>query len=358
MELKIREVDSNQSKSNQELERELLKKHEEESSVNVKAEKEESSAENKVDQELDDQRVLEFIELKHGKKFSKIEEIFQVNEREKESLPEDVEAFLNFKKETGRGLNDFVMINRDLDKLAPDSLLREYYSQTNPELESEDIDFMIDQLGFDEELDSESDIRKRKIEKKNIIAKAKQHFKEQSEKFKAPLESSGKAMSPEETQEFEAFKQYVDQSKSNTESIKRKQEWFQKKTDEVFSDKFKGFEFKISEDKVVSFSPGDKDSIKKTNSSVENFLGKFVNDQGLIEDAEGYHKALSVAMNADKFAKHFYELGAAAAVDSQSKKDKNIDFNARQTPPSFSRNGLKIRESSGGSPDKLVIRQK
>ena len=353
MEFKIREVDESQSKSSQELERELLEKHEKDSTLGKSSEDQELN-----DQELNDQRVLEFIESKHGRKFSKIEEIFQVQTQEKEKLPEDVEAFLNFKKETGRGLNDFMMINRDLEKMNPDNLLRDYYLQTNPELESEDIDFMIDELGYDEELDSDSDVRKKKIEKKNILAKAKQHFKEQSEKFKAPLESSEKAMSEDEVREREAFKQYVDQSKTNTESVKRKQEWFQKKTDEVFSDKFKGFDFKISEDKVVSFSPGDKDSIKKTNSSVENFLGKFVDKEGLIEDAEGYHKALSVAMNADKFAKHFYELGAAAAVDSQSKKDKNIDFNTRTTPASFSRNGLKIRESSAGSADKLVIRQK
>ena len=163
-------------------------------------------------------------------------------------------------------------------------------------------------------------------------------------------------MTEEQKKEFEAFQDYIAKSKTQKEAIERKSEWFQKKTEEVFGENFKGIEFKIAEDKTTVYSPGDKASIKNSQMNISNFLQKFMNQDGLIEDAKGYHKALAVAMNADQFAKHFYEMGAAEALENQSKKDKNIDFGTRQVPSTFIKNGLKIRETSKDSGGKLVIK--
>ena len=80
-------------------------------------------------------------------------------------------------------------------------------------------------------------------------------------------------------------------------------------------------------------------------------------DSGLMKDAQGYHKAISVAMNLDKFAEFFYNQGMTEAVDNVSKKSKNINMEMRKTPQSFSKDGLKIRSiGDSGSGKGLKIR--
>lgn len=349
MEFKVREAGSVQPKSKQEQEREVVKLHEEANKDN-----QEIKEEQVLTPEIDEEKILNFIESKHGKKFSKLEEIFQPVVQEKE-LPEDVEAFYKFKKETGRSLSEFIKINRDLDKLDPDSVLREYYRDSNPELSDEDIDFMIEDLS-ETDIDDDITIKKKAIERKKELEKAKSHLKSIADKYKAPLESREPVLSEEQRREFEAFQDYIANSKTEKEAIQKRSEWFQKKTEEVFGENFKGFEFKISEDKSAVYSPGDRTSLKTNQANISNFLSKFTNENGMIEDASGYHKALAVAMNADQFAKHFYEMGVAEALENQAKKDKNIDFSTRQTPSTFIKNGLKIRESSPSSGGKLVIK--
>jgi hypothetical protein len=350
IQFKVRESSDQKQKSAQDLERELLAKHEEESQ---KKAEETQKIPGSEELEIDEEKILKFIESKHGKRFSKIDELFQ--QPEKEELPEDVNAFYKFKKETGRSLNEFVMINRDLDKLDPDSTLREYYKDVNPELSEDDIDFMIDDLS-ETDIDDEITIKKKGIEKKKELEKAKTHLRSIAEKYKAPLESRETVLTAEQKAEFEAFQNYIAKSKTETEAIKRRQEWFQKKTEDTFGDEFKGFEFKLSDDKSMVFSPGDKQSIKQTQSNINNFLKKFMNEEGMLQDAKGYHKSLAVAMNPDQFAKHFYELGAAEALESQAKKDKNIDFSARSTPSLLNKGGIKVRETSEGGGNKLVIK--
>lgn len=352
MEFKVKESEEIKPLSKQEQEREVVRLHEEKEKVDVTTQTTEAPV--NAELEIDEEKILNFIESKHGRKFSKFEELFQ-QQSEPEKLPEDVEAFYKFKKETGRSLNEFVMINRDLDKSDPDSLLREYYSQNNPTLDAEDIDFMVNEFK-ENDIDDESSVKKKSIQKKQELDKAKSYFKQQADKFKAPLESREPVMNEDQRREFEAFQDYVAKSKTEKESLQRKSEWFQKKSDEVFGEEFKGFEFKLADDKSTVFAPGDKNTLKQNQMSINNFVKKFINDQGLVEDAKGYHKALSVAMNPDQFAKHFYELGQSEALESQSKKDKNINFNMRNTPSTFTKNGLKIRESTPESSGKLRIK--
>ena len=78
-------------------------------------------------------------------------------------------------------------------------------------------------------------------------------------------------------------------------------------------------------------------------SDVNNFVGKFLDDKGLIADAKGYHKALAVAMNPEKFAQFFYEQGVAKAVDDVTRKSKNINMDIRKSPQLSTKDGLKIR---------------
>lgn len=348
----VKEVGEVKTKSIAQQEKEVLKEHEEKVIIQAQTQDNPTPA---AEPEIDEEKILNFIESKHGKKFSRLEELLQPVAPEPERLPEDVEAFLKFKKETGRSLNEFVLINRDLDKLDPEAALREYYAIQNPELDEDEIDFMLDDFR-ETDIDDEVTVKKKNIRKKQEFEKAKSFFKSQAEKYKAPLESRDPVMNEEQRAEYEAFKEYIAKSKNEKEAAQRKSEWFQKKTDEVFSENFKGFEFKISEDKSAVFSPAEKSVLKQNQLSINNFVKKFLNQEGLIEDASGYHKALAVAMNADQFAKHFYELGAAEAIENTAKKDKNINFGLRTTPSSMQKGGFKVSEVEPSSGNRLVIR--
>ena len=236
-------------------------------------------------------------------------------------------------------------------------MLREYLSATEEGLDSEDIDMLMEDYSYDEDVDDDADIKKIKIARKKTIAKAKKYFNEQKEKYRVPLESSGSSISESEAKDLEAYKQYIESSKTYEEELQRKRDWFFKKTDNVFGSEFKGFEFTL-DDKKVTYSPGDATELKKAQSEPNNFIGKFLNEDGLIEDAVGYHKALSIAMNPDKFAKFFYEQGKAEATDDVMRKTKNINMSERKTPEVTSKGGMQIKSLGNDSGRGLKIRSK
>ena len=338
MEIKVRALDDVEQKSTQEIEAELLRKHEEQVVASEQVETTEVEETPQVE-DLSEDKVLDFLDKKYGRKLSSVEDLFAP---QKEELPEDVSAFLNFKKETGRGLNDFVKINSDLDSLNPDQLLKEYYSQKESDLDAEEIEYLIaDKFSYDEDLDDEKDIKKKQIEKKKELAKAKKFLEEQKQKYKAPLESSYGSLSAEEQEALKAYKKYSANAQSSQELEQRQAEWFLKKTDEVFNSEFKGFDFKVG-DKELKFSPGDYNELKKVQSNINNFIAKFVNNDGLIEDAKGYHKSLAVAMNPEKFAKFFYDQGIADAIEKEAKSSKNINFEVRRSPEVINKGGFKV----------------
>lgn len=261
-----------------------------------------------------------------------------------EDLPEDVSAYFKYKKETGRGIEDFVKLQRNYDDMDGDQVLRAYYNSTEEGLDSDDItDIMDDKFSFDEDLDDPKDIKKKQLAKKRELVKAKKFLNEQRDKYKAPLESSGGGLSSEDKEKFDSYKSYIEESTNAQEAQQRRYDYFLDKTAEVFNDEFKGFEFSIGE-KQFTFKPGDSGELKSKQSDVNNFTKKFMDEKtGMISDAKGYHKAMSVAMNLDKFAEFFYNQGVTSAVDEVSKKSKNINMEMRKTPTSLSKDGLKIR---------------
>lgn len=362
MEFTVKEVAAVEPKSVQEIEQELLNKHEAElagqdggaADVVVPQGGEAQTAEQIA--ELKEEDVLSFIGKRFGKEIKSLDELAQ-ERQESDPLPEDVAAYLKYKKETGRGIKDFLKVNEDIEARDPDSLLAEYYASTQEDLDQEDIDFMLkEQFGYDEDLDDESDVRRKKLAKKKELAKAKKYFEDQREKYKAPLESSG-VPSGVDQEALRSYQEYIASAKTAQEENQKRYDWFQKKTDEVFSNEFKGFEFTVG-DKSLVFTPAEAAEIKKAQSDISNFIGKYVNQDGLIEDAKGYHKALAVAMNPERFAKFFYEQGMADAVDDLSKKSKNINMDIRSAPQQVNKGGLRVAESTQSSGSGLKIRSK
>ena len=361
MEIKVKEVGVVEEKSVQQVEQELLEKHEEKLNEEVASEvapEETESVEPEVElqkEDLTEESVLSFIKNRYGRDISSLDELTAAKESEK--MPEDVAAYYKYKKETGRGLDDFAKLQVNYDEMDTDKLLRDYLMATEDGLDSEDIEMLMEDYSFDEDLDDDSDIKKIKIARKKTIAKAKSYFNDQKEKYRVPLESSRDSISESDAKDLEAYKQYIESAKTYEEEISRKRDWFNKKTDGVFGSEFKGFEFTL-DDKKVTFSPGDATELKKIQSDPQNFIGKFLNEDGLIEDAVGYHKALSIAMNPEKFAKFFYEQGKAEATDDVIRKTKNINMSERKTPEVTSKGGMQIKSLSNDSGRGLKIRSK
>ena len=370
MEIQVKEVGAVESKSVQEVEDALLKKHEgeDEAAAQAAALESEAAAAQATEEaaaiaakasdtgyDITEENVLSFIKNKYGKDVKSLDEL--TAEKESEKMPEDVAAYYKYKKETGRGFDDFAKLQSNYDEMSPDKLLRDYLTATEEGLDSEDIDMLMEDYSFDEDIDEESDIKKIKIAKKKTIAKAKSYFNEQKEKYKIPLESSGSSISESDAEELEAYKQYTESAKTYDEGVKRKREWFNKKTDDVFGSEFKGFEFTL-DDKKVTFSPGDATELKKIQSDPQNFISKFLNEDGLIDDAVGYHKALSIAMNPEKFANFFYSQGKSEATDDVIRKTKNINMSERRTPEITSKGGMQIKSLDNDSGRGLKIRKR
>ena len=357
MEIKVKDLGLVEEKSRAEVEEQLLKKHEEKfedtpqqeevaEKVNTNEPVQEENSEpveNKTpSSELNDENVLSYIKDRYNKDINSVDELFAEKEAN-EPLPEDVSAYLKYKKETGRGIEDFYRLQKDYTDMDENSVLANYYASTEEGLDEIDIqDIIEDKFDFDEEIDDPKDIKKIKLAKKRELAKAKKFLNEQKDKYKVPLESSGDGLSADQQENLNAYKSYIDESKSIKEQTEKKYNYFLNKTNEVFNNDFKGFDFKVGENNLT-FKPGTADELKNVQKDVTNFINKYMDDKGLIADAKGYHKALSVAMNPDKFAQFFYDQGVSNAVDNVSRKSKNINMDVRQAPQSVSKDGMKIR---------------
>lgn len=288
--------------------------------------------------------VLSFIKERYKKEISSIDDLL-VEPQKQEPLPEDVATFLKYKKETGRGIDDFIKLNKDLDSVDPDQLLVDYALAQEEYLDREDaLSILAEKFGYDEDLEDDSSVKKKKAAKKRELAKAKKYFNDLKEQYKVPLESRRDL--PEESPEYKQYKEYLDRANSEQQEARRKGEWFQKKTEELFSPEFKGFEFGIGE-KKYTFMPGEASEIKNQNSTPINLISRFIDEQGLIKDAAGYHKALSIAMNPDKFAKFFYEQGVASATEDMAKRSKNVNMDVRTSgQPVSTSGGFKVADVS------------
>ena len=327
MEIKVRSLDVIEPKSVQEVENELIEKHEQSLVESNEGFVEEPEP---VEFNFKDEDVLSYIGKRYNKQINSLDDLV-AERKESEPLPEDVAAYLQYKKETGRGFEDFLHLRKDFDSMNPEQLVKDYLTSTQEGLDSEDIEALMDEYSYDEDLDDESTIKKAKIARKKIIAEAKKYFNNQKEKYKMPLESSMGSVSDEEKEMYESYKQYVSEAKTIEEETNRKRRWFDQKTDEVFSKDFKGFEFNIN-DKRITFAPGDANELKKIQSTPQNFISKFLDESGMIKDASGYHRSLAIAMNPDKFAKFFYEQGMSDATDDVTRKIKNVNMTERRAP--------------------------
>ena len=323
--------------------------------------KEEVQAETK-EQSEDQAPVIEEVTEEEQKEVEEVAE--QVEEAVAESeatgkpLPENVQKLMDFMEETGGDLQDYVKLNRDYSKDSDMSVLHEYYKSTKPHLSSEEIDFLMeDQFSFEQDVDDEKEIRKKKIALKEQVADARAHLDRQKSKYYEEIKS-GVKLTTEQQKAIDFFNKYNKESKETQKIAKANQDTFLKKTNQVFNNKFKGFEYNVGE-KRYRFNVKNADEVKQTQSDINNFVKRFLNKNNAMEDATGYHKSLFTAMNADAIANHFYEQGKADAIKDTIAKGKNINTTARQAHTEVNTGGMKVRVLGEDSNDfKFKIKPK
>lgn len=364
-EFKVRAVEF-EEKSAVEIEQELVDKHEREvagETIEGSTEQPVVTEETVIDEtseqavpvtyDINEEDVLSHIRNRYNKEINSLDDLFAQREANDE-LPEDAAAFLKFKRETGRGIEDFVKLNRDFSKMDEKSLLAEYYSVTNPEFDSEDVAWKIDELLYDEDYDDEKTIKSKKLAMKQELKKANDFFEKQKEQYRIPLESS-KNSAPIVDEEYESYKQYKQQSVQTEEETRKKSDYFVAKTNELFSEKFEGFEFNLDDNKVV-YKPADVSTLKE-QSDMAKFVKGFLNEDGYLKDAATFHRAIAIASNPEKFAKFFYDKGKSDGVGSIAEESKNIDM-GRPATTVTPKQGFSVRALDADAPDYKIKSKK
>ena len=272
----------------------------------------------------------------------KIEEAVAEAEATGKPLPENIQKLVNFMEETGGDLNDYVKLNQDYSKLNDNDVLYEYYKQTKPHLNNEEINFLMeDSFSYDEEEDEERDIRRKKLALKEQVANARAHLDGQKSKYYEDIKAGSK-LTPEQQKAVDFFNRYNKESEANQKTVKTNSDIFTQKTNQVFNDKFKGFEYNVG-DKKYRFNVNNAEEVKTTQSDINNFTKKFLDKNSTLSDAKGYHKSLYTAMNADAIAKHFYEQGKADAMKNSVAKAKNVNMDPRQNHGKIETGGLTFK---------------
>ena len=286
------------------------------------------------------------------------EDIAEAVEEQKQTgvdLPENIQKVVDFMNDTGGTLEDYVKLNQDYSKLNNEQLLREYYETTKPHLDKEDIDLLMEDFSYDEELDDERDVRKRKIAYKEELAKAQNHMESLKSKYYDEIKA-GSRLTPEQQKAVEFFNRYNKENEESTKVAEQQKNTFLKKTNDLFNNDFKGFEYSVG-DKRYRFNVKDVDNVKNTQSDINNFVKKFLNDKNEMSDAKGYHKSLFTAMNSDAIAQHFYEQGKADAIKSSVARAKNVDMEPRRGhEKTTTSNGWTVRSVNGVDTSKLKMK--
>ena len=269
-------------------------------------------------------------------------EALDANEESGKAIPENVQKLLDFMDETGGDLEDYVNLNRDIKDLDDQDAMLEYYKRTKPHLTSEEINFMMeDNFSFDEDVDDERDIKRKKLALKEQVAEAKTYLDGQKSKYYEDIKAGSK-LTGEQQKAIDFFNRYNKESEQTNQAVKRSSDVFEQKTNNLFNDKFKGFEYNVGE-KKYRFNVKDVDGVKAKQSDINNFMSKFVDENKSLSDAKGYHKALYTAMNSDAVAQHFYEQGKADALKDSVRKSKNIDMDPRGSHKETTTGGPKFR---------------
>ena len=325
---------------------------EEQTGIEKAVKKEEVKEEVKEEENKTEDSVLEEVteeEIAEAEK-AEVQTIVEekpVEEKQPEVVvPENLQDLVKFMEETGGSLEDYTRLNADYSTIDDNALLREYYKTTKPHLDMEEINFLIeDNFQVDEEIDEPRDIKKKKLAFKEEIVKARKHLTGLKDQYYKVVKLGSKLTS-EQKEAVDFYNTYNQEQATNSEIQKRQIDHFQKSTNNVFSDNFKGFDFNVGE-KTYRYNINNVQDVKTYQSDIVNFVGEFLDENNMMRDAKGYHKALYAGKNIDKIVKHFYDQGKADAIKETTMSAKNIDMSPRTTAPVVDTSGVKVRVLGG-----------
>ena len=289
-------------------------------------------------------------------KESEVEPVEETEVKEELNLPENIQDLIKFMEETGGSLEDYTRLNADYSNVDDNTLLTEYYKQTKPHLSYDEIQFLMeDEFSFDEEMDEERTIKRKKLAHKEAVANAKDFLTGLKDKYYKEVKLGSKLL-PEQQKAIDFFNRYNTEQKSAEELLQKQTSHFQNETNKVFNDDFKGFNFKVG-DKKFRFNITDVNKVKSQNLS--NVFDKYVNENQLLNNAADFHKSLFAASNPDALANHFYEQGKADAIKQMTAEAKNINMDPRKTADGYvEAGGVKVRAVSGDSKSGLKLKLK
>lgn len=283
------------------------------------------------------------------------QEVLSNIEEKQVEIPEDVKSFLKFREETGRGMDDYVKLNVNYDEINESDLLRQYVKQNKPHFDDSDISYFIESNFLSKEGDEEDIIRKKNLDLKEAIYEAKQHFSKLKEDYYTPVESTEQV--PENYKKaFDFYSDYKKNQEKQDIISKKRGQYFLEETDKLYN-QIEGFEFDMGDSKQV-YKINDKESAKKQTASLNDFVGKFLDNEGYIKDTAGYHRAMTIAAQPDQFAKYFYELGKTSAVDGIVKETKNIDMTVKANTGQTDDGRTKFRVVDSGSGSSLRVKKR
>jgi hypothetical protein len=267
------------------------------------------------------------------------------------TLPKNIEKLVSFMEDTGGTIEDYTRLNADYSTIDDVTLLKEYYKKEKPYLEGEDIESILEDFVYDEEMDEDRDIRKKKIAFKEEVAKAKSYLEETKSKYYDEIK-----LRPGTTQDQQKATDFFDRYTKQQEQATQQHAQFQESTKQLFSDSFEGFDIKVG-DKSYKYNVQNRDKVAESQSNINNLVGKFLDADGNVSDTKGYHKAMYAADNVDKIASHFYEQGKADAVKDVLNKSKNLtSTKARTQQGDVFVGGFKVKAISGADSTKLKIK--
>ena len=328
--------------------KELVKEKQEEE---VKVEQEES-----ILQEVTEEEIAETQKAEAEQKNKVVDEV--PPQQPDVVVPENLQDLVEFMKDTGGSLEDYVRLNADYSNIDENSLLREYYKNTKPHLDIEEINFLIeDNFLVDEDLDEPRDIKKKKLAFKEEIVKARKHLTGLKDQYYKEVKLGSKLTS-EQKEAVEFYNKYNQEQTANSEIQKRQAEHFKKSTDGFFNNNFKGFDFNVGE-KTYRYGVNNVEDVKNYQSDLYNFVGEFLDENSMMKNARGYHKALYAGKNIDKIVKHFYYQGKADAIKEASVSAKNIDMSPRAAAkPVVETGGMKFKVLGGDDSSGLKFKIK
>jgi len=303
-----------------------------------------------------EQEVKETVDKQVEKLEEKVTKALDANEDSKKELPENIQKVVNFMNETGGSLDDYVKLNQDYSNQDDQTLLREYYKQTKSHLTDDEISFMMDDsFAFDTEADDERDIKRKKLALKEQVASAKSHLEGLKSKYYEEIKA-GVKLTPDQQKAIDFFNRYNEESSENRKLAEEQRNVFTSKTEDLFSNEFKGFEYNVGE-KKYRYNVKDAGKVKDTQSDINNFVGKFLDKKNQLTDPNGYHKALFTANNPDAVANHFYQQGKADAIKDSIAKAKNVDMTPNQTHSNtMASGGTTYKVISGDDSSKLRVK--